>query len=111
MVKPIKYLNKKNLILKIDDRKVDILWTEFEYKRAIEAPRIPPKPVIIWALVACQRSKPDFKRIAKSPISWGISWIIIPANVVIPTKGLTAKLPPIAAPCVKLSIKFANKFK
>lgn len=38
---------------------------------------MPADAVYTWAYAACQRLNPDFKRIAKSPTSCGISWTII----------------------------------
>ena len=66
--------------------------------KAIIAPIIPTKAVENWALAASLRLNPDFIKIAKSPSSWGISWIKIHPVVTKPTLVLTKKAPPTANP-------------
>ena len=83
---------------------------------------------LTWHLAAFQRSNPARRRITKSLTSWGISWIRIQVVVRAPIcnnnlistlqfcgENLTLKdikkLPPMARPWVKLSVKFAIKFR
>ena len=47
-----------------------------------------PHAVNICALAASRRLNPDFRRIAKSPTSWGISWQRMVSVVSMPTMGL-----------------------
>ena len=79
--------------------------------RADSEPTIPTEAVQSWALAASYLSKPDFMRMAKSPISWGISCSRMQEVVTNPVLLLTRKAPPTARPCAKLSTQLATRLR
>ena len=54
-------------------------------ERPIAQPIIAPMAVVDCSQIAFIRGQPDLMRIAKSPISWGTSWIRMVAVVMRPT--------------------------